>query len=383
MKILYISGMYPNPTYPQKGIFCHEQVKALKRLGLDVDVVVPITFYDREVGLKEWNYEGVSIKYIRFFKLPGTADFHRTGQALYKRLKRKLDLSSYDVYHADAPLPAGYAMMKAAKKYNKPFVVHGHGLDVFLGESYKGAKNCEKIVTVSQQVYREADAVIGVSHKVLEKIQEEVDITGKGYVAYNGVDVDKFIPVEQKKPNDRVRIISIGNLIPLKGHEYTLRAIRQLVDDGYVDINFLLVGRGRLEQQLKEMVADLKLESYVTFYGYIPYTDVVKMLQQSDIFVLASYYEALGCVYLEAMACGIPVIGCQGNGIDEIINAGCDGYLIDAKNVSQIADCLKELFDVERRRQMGKMARKTVFSKYTWNDSANKILSVYKQFTSR
>ena len=49
MKVLYISGMYPTPDYPQKGIFCHEQVKALKQIGVDVDVVVPMTIYERNI----------------------------------------------------------------------------------------------------------------------------------------------------------------------------------------------------------------------------------------------------------------------------------------------------------------------------------------------
>ena len=59
MKVLYISGMYPTPDYPQKGIFCHEQVKALKQIGVDVDVVVPMTIYDKEYKKRTWNYEGV------------------------------------------------------------------------------------------------------------------------------------------------------------------------------------------------------------------------------------------------------------------------------------------------------------------------------------
>ena len=55
MKVLYISGMYPTPDYPQKGIFCHEQVKALKQIGVDVDVVVPMTIYDKEYKKRTWN----------------------------------------------------------------------------------------------------------------------------------------------------------------------------------------------------------------------------------------------------------------------------------------------------------------------------------------
>lgn len=380
MKVLYISGMYPNPTYPQKGIFCHEQVKALKKLGVGVDVLVPMTIYDKEYTIKVWEYEGVTIRYIRYIKYPGVRFFEHIGKALYLSLVCSgIDFNQYDVLHADAPLPAGDAVMRLSKRYNIPYVVHGHGLDVFLGESYAGLKNCNQIVENCERVYQEADAVIGVSRKVLDKIQQKVDITEKAFVAYNGVDVEKFTPAVKTKSENIVRIISIGNLIPLKGHEYTLRAIRQLVDDGYSNLEFHLVGRGRLEEQLKQLVNELRLEEYVTFYGYVPYADVINILQQSDIFVLPSYYEALGCVYLEAMACGLPAIGCEGNGIDEIIYNGRDGYLIKEKNVLQIVNCLKDLFDISKREEIGSKARETVSMKYTWRDSANSVLAVYQR----
>ena len=107
MKVLYISGMYPTPTYPQKGIFCHEQVKALKRIGVEVDVIVPMTIYDKEYTTKNWIYEGVSIRYIKYFKFPGTRCFEKIGIYLYYALMySKIDFSQYDVIHADAPLPA-------------------------------------------------------------------------------------------------------------------------------------------------------------------------------------------------------------------------------------------------------------------------------------
>ena len=138
MKVLYLTGMYPTPAYPQKGIFCHEQVKALKNLGIEVTVVVPLTFYDREVKVKEWDYEGVHIRYVRFFKLPRAYDFHRTGKALFRRLDKALDLKAFDIYHADSPLPTGSAVAYASKKYGVPFIVHGHGLDVFSTKATKG-----------------------------------------------------------------------------------------------------------------------------------------------------------------------------------------------------------------------------------------------------
>ncbi len=381
MKVLYISGMYPTPTYPQKGVFCHEQVKALKKIGVEVDVIVPMTVYDKEYTTKLWKYEGVTIRYVRYLKYPGVKYYERIGEALFHSLMlAHIDFKQYDVIHADAPLPTGDAVRKISKKYRIPYVVHGHGLDVFLGESYKGYKNCKKIVDASAKVYEEANAVVGVSQKVLDKIQVKVNVSQKGFVAYNGVNTDVFIPVNNE--NDVFTITAIGNLIPLKGHEYTLRAVKQLVDDGYQNLQLLVAGRGELEESLKQLTTELNMDKHVRFLGYIPYQDIKKLLQTSDVFVLPSYYEALGCVYLEAMACGVPAIGCYKNGIDEVISHGKDGFLVEAKNVEQIVKYLKELMNSEFCRRMGNEARKTVVEKYQWIHSAQRLLYIYRNIAS-
>ena len=380
MKVLYISGMYPTPTYPQKGIFCHEQVKALKQIGVDVDVIVPMTIYDKEYTTDVWEYEGVSIRYLRYFKLPGVRRFENIGKHLYHTLMRaRIDFTQYDVLHADAPLPTGDAMRLISKKYGIPFVVHGHGLDVFLQGSYRDVKNCRKIVKASVKVYQEADAVAGVSQKVLDRIQRKVDVSQKGYVVYNGVDTERFVPVEHE--NEKVELIAIGNLIPLKGHDYTIRAVKGLVEEGYQNIHLRIAGRGEKEEELKQLVREVGLENYVEFMGYVPYDEVVKSLQKSDIFVLPSYYEALGCVYLEAMACGVPSIGCWENGIDEIIRNGDDGYLVPGKNVDNIVGSIKEMIIEKRYKEMGQLARKHVEEKYRWVDSAQSLLTLYKKMS--
>ena len=382
MKVLYITTMYPIPAFPQQGIFCHEQVKALKELGVDVTVVVPIPFYDRQVKVSCWEYEGVQVQYIRFFKIPGPGDFHKTGKALYRQLNRKLDLSQFDIYHADAALPSGQAAMYAAKKYKKPFVVHGHGLDMFLDGSYKDARNCQKVADACKQVYEKADGIIGVSRKVLEKVQARVDIAGKDFVVFNGVDAEKFCPVE-KPDTQKVTFISIGNLIPLKGHDYTMRAVRALVDKGHTNICLKLLGRGYLEQELKDLAKELDIEQYVDFVGYVPYDDVRKALQKSDVFVLPSWYEAFGCVYLEAMACGLPAIGCLGNGIDEVIVHGQTGYLVENKSLDQLTDSMERLLNPITRQKIGKAAAEAVTENYLWKHSAQALVQVYRKYAER
>lgn len=382
MKVLYITTMYPIPPFPQQGIFCHEQVKALQELGEEVTVVVPIPFYDRQVKVSRWEYEGVKVQYVRFFKVPGPGDFHKTGKALYRQLRRKLDLAQFDIYHADAALPSGQAAMLAAKKYGKPFAVHGHGLDMFLDRSYKDSKNCQKVADACKQVYEKANGIIGVSRKVLDKVQARVDISGKDFVVFNGVDGEKFCPLE-KEPKEKITFISIGNLIPLKGHDYTLRAMKALVDKGHTNICLKLLGRGYLEQDLKDLAKELEIEDYVEFVGYVPYDEVRKKLQESDVFVLPSWYEAFGCVYLEAMACGLPAIGCWGNGIDEVIVHGQTGYLVENKSLDQLTDCMERLLDKATRQKMGKAAEEAVRGNYLWKHSAQTLVQVYRRCTER
>jgi glycosyltransferase involved in cell wall biosynthesis len=181
MKILYMTMMYPVPGCPQKGVFCHEQVKALIHEGVEVDVIVPLPFYDDEYETDTWIFEGVKIRYIKYFKIPGTIGFQYIGKYLYLALKKaKIDFKKYDILHADAPLPAGDAIRRISKEYHIPYVIHGHGLDVFFSNSYREAKNCKKITEICIKVYEEADAVAGVSQKVLNCIKQRVDISSKG-----------------------------------------------------------------------------------------------------------------------------------------------------------------------------------------------------------
>ncbi len=381
MKVLYLTGMYPTPEYPQKGIFCHEQVKALKELGIDVDVVVPLPFYDKEAKLSTWEYEEVRVRYIRFFKLPRAYDFHKTGKHLFHALKRKMNLKQYDLIHADAALPTGQAAMLISKKYNIPYAVHGHGLDVFLEQSYRGYKNCDKIVAACSEVFENATAVIGVSQKVLERIALRVSVDHKGFVAYNGVDIDKFVP--KAHSNEIFRFITVGNLIPLKGHQYTIKSVKALVDQGYTKLHLDLVGRGCLEQELKTLVQELGLSEYITFHGYVPYTEVRNMMQLADAFVLPSYYEAFGCVYLEAMACGLPVIGCLKNGIDEVYQNGVHGYLIENQNQEQLTGAMEKLLNDDTRATLSQNACELVRERFTWRDSAKSVAQVYRNITER
>ena len=124
-----------------------EDQKRFRKLMKEQSDLTPLVETYKEYKQAIWEYEGVKIRYVRFFKLPGTRRFENIGKSLYRALKcLDLDFKQYDVFHADAPLPAGVATMLLSQCYHIPYIVHCHGLDVFFDVDYKKEKNCNKIV---------------------------------------------------------------------------------------------------------------------------------------------------------------------------------------------------------------------------------------------
>ncbi len=101
-------------------------------------------------------------------------------------------------------------------------------------------------------------------------------------------------------------------------------------------------------------------------------------MQGGVVLALPSRYEGLGCVYLEAMACGRPAIGCLGQGIDEIIEDGSNGLLVPPGNAAALADALKALLrDPELRRRIGTVAQNTIRRRYTLDHQAQQLAALY------
>lgn len=110
------------------------------------------------------------------------------------------------------------------------------------------------------------------------------------------------------------------------------------------------------------------------------YENIIKELKMYDVFILPSWYEALGCVYLEAMASGVITVGCYQNGIDEIIHNGNNGFLVRPHEVEDIVEVIKNIYDNKDTLEMKNIAlagRKTIMEKFTWKNSAEALRRVY------
>lgn len=179
-----------------------------------------------------------------------------------------------------------------------------------------------------------------------------------------------------------LKMVSLCRLLKWKNIDQVLFALEQLDGDFIYDI----YGDGPDLIRLKNILSTLRIREKVQFKGHLSYEQVPQTLVGYDLFVLPSYREMFGRVYIEAMACGLPVIGAKNCGIDGYIQNGMEGFLVDHRDVDEIAAAIKRFISDETlKKTMGRNA-KTFSADFSWEQIIQKIDAVYRQslqFTAR
>jgi len=318
--------------------------------------------------------------WIRYPSIPGGIGLASAGAFLYATLIskiRKLHRSQpIDLIHAHAALPCGHAAVLLSRELKIPCVITVHGLDAFFDKQVRGfaVPWCKRI---AQFVYRSASRVICISDKVSEKVADGAAVPVNTRVIYNSVDARTFAPA----PSDSLSntILSVGNLIPIKGHELLLRALASVLPR-FPHVSCEIIGNGPERQRLTALARDYNIAGKVRFLGRQSRKQVAAAMRRCAIFTLPSRYEGLGCVYLEAMSAEKPVIACRGQGIDEIIRHGSNGWLIDPGNLQELIEALSVLLqNLRLRRQIGEAARRTVLESLTSAHQATQLAALYRE----
>jgi len=311
--------------------------------------------------------------------LPGGIGLHTAGAFLFARIVgrvRELQHSQrIDLIHAHAPLPCGHAAMLLSAELGVPYVVSVHGLDAFSTVQVSGRAGewCRRI---SKRIYRCSRRVICISERVREQVLEGTGSSCRTSVVYNGVDPELFSPIRESPPGDAI-ILSIGNLIPIKGHESLIRAVATRTAQ-FPDLTLEIIGDGPERSHLQALAQQLQIGERVRFLGRQSRHQVAAALRRCTLFALPSRYEALGCVYLEAMASGKPVIACQGQGIEEIIWHGQNGWLVRVNDVEELAVALTTLLSSPSlRTSIADHARETVVDRFTLSHQADHLRRIY------
>jgi glycosyltransferase involved in cell wall biosynthesis len=375
--VLTLTPFYPSRENETQGCFVAEPIAWTERLGVRNTVFAVQPFY-RDRATTTAN--APTAKWLPFFSLPSGLGLSSSGAFLFAKLLRKLRelhrSSPVDVIHAHGALPCGHAAALLSRELNIPFVITVHGLDAFSTNQVKGIAG-DWSHRVSRLIYQSATNVICVSEKVREQVDAGTSNHANTTVVHNGVDAKLFCPAEVVNASNT--ILSVGNLIPVKGHASLLRAFSR-ISEQFPQFVLKIIGEGPELSNLRTLARSLNLAGKVHFLGRQSRRKVAEAMQRCAIFALPSSYEGLGCAYLEAMAAGKPVIGCKDQGIEDVIRHGVNGWLIRPNNLKEITSAISLLLsNAELRTRIGFTARQTILQNFTFEYQANQLNRIYRE----
>ena len=364
MKIAILVGGLPPERLGGTEVATHNIARHLAKRGHDVHI---ITFLDGGLP-KESMEQGFYVHRIRFPKV-------RFVGGILLRVKVLLVLKKFnpDVIHAQN-IGNGIFGFWAKKFLRRPYVVWGQGSDVYVAWQFK--KQISKLVLPS------ADAVIALTEDMRGEMQKLCN--REIFVIPNGIDLERFENLSRAKARSELQIketekiiLFVGTLRAVKGVKYLIQAM-SIMGQNSINARLILVGNGEERQSLQGLTKELDLEEDVTFVGKVPNEEIPQYMIASDVFVLPSLSESFGIVNLEAMACGLPIVATKVGGLPEIIEEGKNGFLVEPKNLEQIAEKVRLLLgDDELRRRISEN-NKTRVKEYSWESVVDRLEWVYK-----
>lgn len=327
-------------------------------------------------------FKGTDIYNIRrldnnfFFNIPGTRKFTlrlkpSIRKIWYKYLILKINPDILHIHQLTPSYPLDFALIDF-----KPTIISVWGADIL--ESYQNSSP-----EIKQKIIfalRKADLITATSKFLVQKTKELIPEKEVEVIPF-GIDLEKFSPKSKKKDSKIITIGFIKHLEPKYGASYLIEAFSEVCKE-YTNTNLLILGEGSLENELKNLVKELKIEDRVKFIGFVPNDLVPQYLSQMDIFVMPSIKESesFGVAALEASAMEIPVVASDIGGVPEVVEDGKTGILVEPKNVKKLVEAIKKLIEDENlRKKMGKAGRKFVERNYNWTNNAQQMENLYKE----
>jgi len=344
-KLVVFTTLFPSEAQPTAGLFIRERMFRVAEY-FPLIVVSPKPWFPFQ-GLirlirphfrppvpRVERQHGIEVFQPRFLSIPGMAkslDGVFMALSLYFMMKRLRKHFRFNIIDSHFGYPDGYAAVKLARWLKVPVTITLRGTEVrhsrdevlrhYLREALAGA---DRIFTVSDSLRRIA-------------LAQGVD-PGKVVVVANGVDYEKFYPVDRKTVREKLGVtedaklmITVGGLVERKGFHRVIEVMPELRKQ-FPNLHYLIVGgpsaEGDWTERLKQQVVDLQLQQCVHFLGTMPPEILKEPLSAADLFVLSTRNEGWANVLLEAMACGLPVIATDVGGNSEVVPDERLGFIV-------------------------------------------------------
>ncbi len=313
-----------------------------QREECEIEVVAPVPYYPDFKIFRRYQYysqvplseiiDGVKVYHPRYPMIPKVSmRFHGRLMSFGIRnfIKKLYKEFAFDLIDAHFIYPDCQAGVFLGDMLNVPVVVSARGSDIHEYLNYSGIK--PQII----DTLKRAKHIISVCD-ALKSMMLDLDIDGKKIsVIPNGIDSNHFYILDKTKTRQKLGIdvnkyilLSVGALIPLKGHDFTIRAVAQLIKSN-PNLRLYIIGSGPEEGRLKSLVDTLKLHTFVFFVGQVPNDDLIAWYNAADLFCLSSEREGWPNVLTEALSCGTPVVATKVFGTPEIVKNDSMGILVE------------------------------------------------------
>lgn len=358
-------------------------------LGAEVKVVAPVPWFPKIIpGNGRWQrlakvphherLADLDVQHPRYLVTP------KVGMALYGKsmfwgstqtVHKLYEQWPFDLIDAHYVYPDGLAAMLLGRKLNVPVVVSARGTDMTL---YPSIRRIEPLI---RKTLTHTSHQIAVSQSLAEAMRRNGAAKDKVTVIPNGIDpkVMRFVGATEsrdilKLDPERKILISVGNLVELKGHHLLIEALGILKQKGRLNFSTYIIGRGVCRDQLQQKIGRLGLSGLVHLVGEVDNAKLKYWYSAANVSFLGSSREGWPNVVSESLACGTPVIATNVNGIPEILTSPDLGLIVE-RSADAFATGIEKAMTVDWNRQ--RIAEHGQLR--SWGNVAEEVMEVFRR----
>jgi len=352
-KVLVIPSWYP----PKGGYFFREHSVALASAGLKVDVLAGLHTSLKTLSpgnslrafkTGKTSFEGITEHTKKYWIIPFSEkhNFQAWVSMMLRFFKRyQAEHGRPDIILAHSSIWAGLVAAFIREKYDVPYVITEHRSRFIYNTPEARAMFKPWFFSYLQTAFEGAEKVITVSDALQPFIKQIAPAVADRLLTIpNLVDTDFFKPAEKPKEIKPFRFFSLANLIPLKGMDSLIEAFALLHNEQAGEFLLTIGGEGPERGKLEKLLTERGLNVGFSVTGRLSREEILGQMQDANAFVLASHFEAFGVVYIEAMACGLPVVATRAGGPEGFIRES-EGILVKPGNIFELAAALKKMKD--------------------------------------
>ncbi|MDD4994899.1 MAG: glycosyltransferase family 4 protein [Patescibacteria group bacterium] len=228
-----------------------------------------------------------------------------------------------------------------------------------------------------KRIHSTPDLVTAISSSLAERAKKLRTDQGKVVIIPNGVDLE-LAKQSQAEPIPG-RIVCVARLSWEKGLDYLIKSLPSVFQE-FPNAHLVMVGEGNKRQEIERMIKELNLGSRVTLLGKLPHEETLREMGKAQIFICPSLAEGLGIVFIEAQACGAPVIGTRVGGIPDVISDNQTGLLIAPRDSEAIAAAIKRLLSDQELRERLRNNAFQGLGRFNWDKVVRQVSGEYDKY---